>query len=88
MVKTCFMMLRSEHHGNGGLALWCASTLEFRATILTRDPQTYFVPLYVGYRGWLGVQGAVLPQDTLENHLLEVYCCVAHLLFNADVNRG
>jgi len=33
------------------LALWCASTLEFRAAMLERAPQTYFVPPYVGHRG-------------------------------------
>ena len=42
--KKCFAMLKNNHHGVGGLALWCASTLEFRAAMLERDPQTYFVP--------------------------------------------
>lgn len=59
------------------LALWCASTLEFHTAMLERDPQTYFVPPYVEHRGWLGVRVARLPQDTLENHLLEAYHCVA-----------
>jgi hypothetical protein len=74
----CFAYLRSDHHGTRGLALWCASSAEFRAAMLTRDPITYFVPPYVGHRGWLGVRlEKELTRDTLENHLLEAYCCVA-----------
>ena len=91
VAKKCFLMLRSDHHGIGGLTLWCASNLEFRVAMLERDPITYFVPPYVGHRGWLGVRlDTGLPQDILENHLLEAYYCVAppRLLLDADVNRG
>ena len=78
VAKKCFLMLHSDHHGNGGLTLWCASNLEFRTALLERDPRTYFVPPYVGHRGWLGVRlDTGLSQDTLENHLLEAYYCVA-----------
>ena len=78
VAKKCFVMVKNNHHGAGWLAFWCASTLEFRTAMLTRDPQTYFVPPYVGHRGWLGVRlDTGLTSETLENHLLEAYCCVA-----------
>ena len=78
VAKKCFVMVKNNHHATGWLAFWCASTLEFRAAMLKRDSQTYFVPPYVGYRGWLGVRfDTGLPQETFENHLLEAYYCVA-----------
>ncbi len=78
VAKKCFVMVKNNHHGVGWLTFWCASTSEFRAAMRTRDPQTYFVPPYVGHRGWLGVRlDTGLTQETLENHLLEAYCCVA-----------
>ncbi len=78
VVKKCFVMVKNNHHGAGWLAFWCASTSEFRAAMLERDSKTYFVPPYVGYRGWLGVRlDTALTPETLENHLLEAYYCVA-----------
>jgi hypothetical protein len=56
VAKKCFVMVKNNHSCAGWLAFWCASTLEFRAAMLERDAQMYFVPPYVGHRGWLGVR--------------------------------
>ena len=78
VAKKCFVMVKNNHHAVGWLAFWCASTPEFRAAMLECDSQSYFVPPYVGHRGWLGVRlDTGLTPETLENHLLEAYCCVA-----------
>ena len=76
--KKCFVMFKNNHHGVGWLALWCASSTIFRGAMIERDSQNYFVPPYVGHRGWLGVKLAGgLPSSEILNHLLEAYCCVA-----------
>lgn len=76
--KKCFAMFKHNHHGVGWLGVWLASTQEFRAAMLERSSQAYFVPPYVGHRGWLGVRlDAGLEVSEVLNHLLEAYCCVA-----------
>jgi YjbR len=76
--KKCFVMFRNNHHGVGWLALWCASSITFQAAMIERESQNYFVPPYVGHRGWLGVKlDGGLTSGTILNHLLEAYCCVA-----------
>ncbi|HEY4238614.1 MAG TPA: MmcQ/YjbR family DNA-binding protein, partial [Kofleriaceae bacterium] len=33
-----------------------AGTLEIQAMLVDADPDAYYVPPYVGHRGWLGVR--------------------------------
>src|SRR5579862_2235542 len=54
--KTCFLMLLDDHHGDGRFAIWCAAPAGDQALLVDTDPEKFFVPPYVGYRGWLGVR--------------------------------
>jgi len=45
-----------HHHDDGRLALWCASPPGMRDGLVRADPERYFVPPYVGIRGWIGVR--------------------------------
>jgi predicted DNA-binding protein (MmcQ/YjbR family) len=45
-----------NHHGDGRVALWLAAAPGAQAYHVERDPEQYFVPPYVGPRGWLGVR--------------------------------
>lgn len=51
-----FAMYMDDHHGDGRIALWCNATLDAREALLAADPDRFFVPPYVGTRGWLGVR--------------------------------
>jgi len=54
--KTTFVMFLDDHHGDGRLALWCAAPAGAQADQVVEDPERFFVPPYVGGRGWLGVR--------------------------------
>ncbi len=54
--KKTFVMYQDEHHGEHGLALWCAAPAGVQALMVDDDPVRFFVPPYVGHRGWLGVR--------------------------------
>ena len=54
--KTTFVMFLDDHHGDGRLALWCAAPTGAQADQVAEDPHRFFVPPYVGGRGWLGVR--------------------------------
>ena len=54
--RRCFLMFMDNHHHDGRLALWCAAADGVQAALVDGDPDRYFVPPYVGHRGWLGVR--------------------------------
>ena len=54
--KRAFLMVLTDHHGNGRFAIWCAAQDGVQGMLVEADPGKYFVPPYVGHRGWLGVR--------------------------------
>jgi hypothetical protein len=56
-VRKQFVMLWPDgHHEHGFPHLWCAAPLGAQEESVATDPGRYFVPPYVGTRGWLGVR--------------------------------
>jgi hypothetical protein len=49
-----FLMFVGEAYGRG-LAVWCKATLEEQRARVAGDPARFFVPPYVGAKGWIGV---------------------------------
>jgi hypothetical protein len=54
--KRAFLMVLTDHHGDGRFAIWCAAPDGLQAMLVGADPERFFVPPYVGHRGWLGVR--------------------------------
>jgi hypothetical protein len=54
--KRAFTMVLSNHHGDGRFAIWCAAPDGMQTLLVEADPERFFVPPYVGHRGWLGVR--------------------------------
>jgi hypothetical protein len=54
--KRCFLMVLTDHHGDGRFAIWCAAAAGMQTMLVDADPERFFVPPYVGHRGWLGVR--------------------------------
>ena len=44
-----------NHHGDGRIALWLNAPQGAQQLYVKQEPQHFFVPPYVGPRGWLGV---------------------------------
>jgi len=42
--------------GEGRLCLWAAGPMELQAALVDDAPERYFVPPYVGHRGWVGLR--------------------------------
>lgn len=45
-----------NHHDDGRLAIWCAAPIGMQEALTTADPERFFVPPYVGHRGWIGMR--------------------------------
>ena len=54
--KRAFLMVLTNHHGDGRFAVWCAAAEGMQRMLVEADPERFFVPPYVGHRGWLGVR--------------------------------
>jgi hypothetical protein len=52
--KKVFVTFAGRHHDDR-VAFWCAAPAEERDALVSEDPERFFVPPYVGGRGWLGV---------------------------------
>jgi hypothetical protein len=54
--KRSFLMVLTNHHGDGRFAIWCAAPAGMQKMLVDADPDRFFVPPYVGHRGWLGMR--------------------------------
>jgi len=54
--KRAFLMVMTDHHGDGRFAIWCAAPEGVQHMLVEAEPERFFVPPYVGHRGWLGVR--------------------------------
>jgi hypothetical protein len=76
--KIGFVNYMDNHHNDGRLALWCACPPGMRDGLLKAEPEQYFVPPYVGFRGWIGVRLDRRPDwDHVERAIRDAYLTVA-----------
>ena len=54
--KRSFATVWDNHHGDGRCALICAAPAGMQSALVEGDPERFYVPAYVGHRGWIGVR--------------------------------
>ncbi|MGH2469387.1 MAG: MmcQ/YjbR family DNA-binding protein, partial [Chloroflexota bacterium] len=68
----------NNHHADGRLALWCAAPPGAQGALVAAKPDHYFVPPYVGYRGWVGLHlNPGLAWDDIAAAVEDAYLTVA-----------
>lgn len=86
--KKTFAMYLDDHHGDGRLAIWCPAPPGVQAELVSAEPARFFVPPYVGHRGWLGVRLDVDPDWTeIAEILKDAYRQVAPKRLAAELDR-
>lgn len=45
-----------EKRGDGRISLWCKAPLGSQEILVGADPDRFFVPPYVGHKGWIGMR--------------------------------
>lgn len=75
--KKTFVMY-ADHHHDDRVAFWCAAPAGEQEALVASAPERFFVPPYVGHRGWVGVRLDV-PVDWAEvaEMVTEAYRIVA-----------
>ena len=54
--KRSFATVWDSHHGDGRFALICAAPEGMQGALVDGDSERFYVPPYVGHRGWIGVR--------------------------------
>lgn len=86
--KRSFATVWDSHHGDGRYALICAAPEGMQAMLVEADPERFYVPPYVGHRGWIGVRlDHGFDRDEIAGILEGAYAEVAPPRLVADVER-
>ncbi|HET6974950.1 MAG TPA: MmcQ/YjbR family DNA-binding protein [Pyrinomonadaceae bacterium] len=54
--KKNFAYYLFDHHGDGKISFCCKSNLNEQRRLVRSDAETFFVPAYVGSKGWVGIR--------------------------------
>jgi hypothetical protein len=54
--KKTFAYYLFDHHGDGKIAFCCKSTLNDQRRHVREDPDHFFVPAYLGPKGWIAIR--------------------------------
>jgi hypothetical protein len=66
-----------DHHGDGTLGLICAAPPGVQRELVDEEPDRFYVPAYVGHRGWIGVRlDRKVDWQEIEQILVDAYTCV------------
>jgi len=76
--KRVLAHLFDDHHGSGALTVWCPAPPGVQSELVEQEPDRFFVPPYVGHKGWIGIRVDVDPDwDEMAMMLEEAYRLVA-----------
>ncbi len=51
-----FAMWVEDHHGDERVAMWCKAPGGVQEILVGAAPKRFFVPPYVGHKGWIGLR--------------------------------
>lgn len=54
--KKVFAYFLNDHHGDGIVGLWCKVLPGDNERLIASNPQRFYMPAYVGPRGWVGLR--------------------------------
>jgi len=69
-----FAMYTDDHHRDGRVALWCKAPQGAQEILVGASPKRFFVPPYVGHKGWIGVHLDIeVDWNEVAEHVKESY---------------
>lgn len=54
--KKIFAYYLFDHHGDGIIAFCCKSNLSEQRRLIRNDSESFFVPAYLGAKGWIAIR--------------------------------
>ena len=75
--KKVYAMFANNHHNDGHIAVWLPVARGLQATLIKTEPSKFFMPPYVGVRGWVGVELDRIGDEELAPLLSEAWQLIA-----------
>jgi len=77
--KKTFANYARRKHNDGGVGIVFAAADGVQSSLVASDPERFYVPPYVGHRGWVGVRVDIEPVqwERVEDLVEDAYRCVA-----------
>ncbi len=77
--KKTFAYFVNDHHGDGIVGVWCKVLPGDNASLIAASPKRFYMPAYVGPRGWVGLRldGKRIDWDEVEELARGSYQLVA-----------
>ena len=84
--KKVYAMFANNHHNDGHIAVWIPVPPGSQARLLKTEPTKFFMPPYVGVRGWVGIELEHVDDEELGFYLLEAWRLVAPKKLRSNVS--
>ena len=77
VAKRVYAMFANNHHNDGHVAVWIPAPPGLQATLIKSEPRKFFIPPYVGVRGWVGIELEEIDDEELAFHISEAWRLIA-----------
>ncbi len=75
--KKVYAMFSNNHHNDGHVAVVIPTPPGLQATLLKTEPKKFYMPPYVGGRGWVGIELDHISDEELAFYLCEAWRLIA-----------
>jgi hypothetical protein len=75
--KKVYVMFANDHHNDGHVAVWIPVVPGLQVTLLKTEPGKFFMPPYVGVRGWVGIELDAISDEELAAYICEAWRLIA-----------
>ena len=78
-VRDRIFAMQKGNYAGGRPSLWLKSSCPVQGLLVAGDPEQFFVPPYVGHKGWVGVylDGRSVDWQAVASLIRESYCWIA-----------
>jgi hypothetical protein len=75
--KKVYAMFVNNHHDDGHIAVWLPVARGAQASLIKSEPGKFYLPPYVGVRGWVGIELDQIDDEELAAYLLDAWSLIA-----------
>lgn len=75
--KKVYVMFANNHHNDGHIAIWLPVPPGSQDPLVRTWPSTFFVPPYVGVKGWVGIELDHIGDEDLIDHIAQAWRLIA-----------
>ncbi len=75
--KKVFVMFADNHDDDGRLAVWLPVPVGEQEILINASQKIFFKPPYVGVRGWVGIELAMIPAQDLTAYIQDAWTIIA-----------